>query len=484
MYSVLLQSSNVAKTSSGKVTLSHSNGTLLTSIAYGELPGYTGWARPSITSAPLYEIESMTPKPHYANRYINIILKCPSCRNRSNAQFYVRMYGPNILGIATPLGRGRYEIKFLPRDEGSFWIEVVLTFSTVPDCNSFPLLKGKDPSYEGYLLPEFPLSVYIIGTNRLPLEDRLCQIQDLQVKSVYDGMKLGTWRVVHKNNARSRHTVRMNTTKNHISLRGYQEGHNSLGIFADYQPVNCNIIRDKDIGNVSFTLNSCLSNRLQNKSLRVVFIGDSVMRMQKEYFEQVINSSYVKVSWICIWGLIPAYDIFTSKIDGLRNSGEEVIILVNSGLHDISVLCSMNRQKDRESYMPQQFSCVEEYRSALTRLTEYISNYPARLRIFQTTSAGWMKWGNYGFAWNPTAAQAYPQSTHFVDVFNRIAFEVLFDFENIKIMDGYWLSLARPDNRQVSIDNAAGKHLVHPGLEVLGAMGRTWLTIVLSSLEC
>jgi hypothetical protein len=51
------------------------------------------------------------------------------------------------------------------------------------------------------------------------------------------------------------------------------------------------------------------------------------------------------------------------------------------------------------------------------------------------------------------------------------------------VVDGYWITLARPDNREVNIDNAIGKHMVHAGQEVLDAMTRVWLTIVWNGLQ-
>jgi hypothetical protein len=71
-----------------------------------------------------------------------------------------------------------------------------------------------------------------------------------------------------------------------------------------------------------------------------------------------------------------------------------------------------------------------------------------------------------------------------VDAFNNVALRVLDGYDGFDIVDGYWLSLARPDNRQVDKANAVGKHLVHPGLEVLQAMVRTWMTVALSRLGC
>ena len=44
------------------------------------------------------------------------------------------------------------------------------------------------------------------------------------------------------------------------------------------------------------------------------------------------------------------------------------------------------------------------------------------------------------------------------------------------------ITLARPDCREIGADNAIGKYLVHPGTEVVDAMARIWLTVVLNVL--
>ena len=80
-----------------------------------------------------------------------------------------------------------------------------------------------------------------------------------------------------------------------------------------------------------------------------------------------------------------------------------------------------------------------------------------------------------------------PVATEFIDFFNDIAFEVLQDaFPTISIMDGYWVSYARPDNREIAPGKkkTLERKLSHPGLEVVSVMLRTWATIVAQSDVC
>ena len=463
------------------------------SIQLGELPGYTGWARPASTDAAFYEIEYMTPGPHFAHEEIVLIVRCDGdrCSTAVWAQFYVRMYGPAILtGRVTSINRGRYEIKFLPRDAGKYWMEVVLTFSMGEDFGNFPISKnskggarGRDPSYEGHLLPGFPRAVEIsAGDGGGPIDDRRCEADDLRVLSINDGMRMATWRVVDKVNSMHHQKPKKKT----IDMIGYQEGHNSLGIWADYQPINCNLIANT--GSLRPLIKQCALDRLGGKPVHFVFIGDSVIRLQWDLLMHGTTSSLVKSTMISTrGGIIQTLQNVTSTLSELSTEGEEIVIIFNTGLHDISVFCSDKDNKRRPGYSvvsPKEFVCIEEYQENFTQLVEFLSSFPARVKVFQTTTAGWMKWGNYGFAWNPASAQVFSKSTHFVDALNHIAFRVFDDYDGFDIVDGYWVTLARPDNRQVDEYNSIGKHLVHPGMEVLRAMVRTWMTLVLSKLKC
>jgi hypothetical protein len=73
-------------------------------------------------------------------------------------------------------------------------------------------------------------------------------------------------------------------------------------------------------------------------------------------------------------------------------------------------------------------------------------------------------------------------SSNMVAHFNEIAYNVLSRVDGIHVLDVYWLTPARPDNRQVGLgNNVLGEHMVHSGQEVLHAMARAWIQVLLLS---
>jgi hypothetical protein len=73
-----------------------------------------------------------------------------------------------------------------------------------------------------------------------------------------------------------------------------------------------------------------------------------------------------------------------------------------------------------------------------------------------------------------------PMATDVIPHFNDIAFGVLQkNFPDIDLMDGYWITYSRPENREVG---SVGSKLSHPGLEVLSGMTRIWSMVILERI--
>lgn len=69
------------------------------------------------------------------------------------------------------------------------------------------------------------------------------------------------------------------------------------------------------------------------------------------------------------------------------------VIIFNSGLHDVDILCSLKRQKTRTEIdaISNGLPCEDAYRDGMTQLVGYISGFPAELKVFRSTTAGWQK---------------------------------------------------------------------------------------------
>ena len=113
------------------------------------------------------------------------------------------------------------------------------------------------------------------------------------------------------------------------------------------------------------------------------------------------------------------------------------------------------------------------------------SMFPADLIIFRTTNAAWMRWGNFPIAWPPAENQTIIRSTHVVRMFNDIAIHLIKEAGyDVKVYDVFWMSWSRPDDTEISSDNAIGRHLVHLGHDTLKASLRKLFTMVLEHFGC
>jgi len=246
--------------------------------------------------------------------------------------------------------------------------------------------------------------------------------------------------------------------------------------------------------NVSSIANETLggvNDEVSFEGVHVIFIGDSVMRLVRFFFLKLVQGSFgIKVTFIETNGGIHA------TMHGIKSTLEDIqrkeeganvkrVIMFNSGLHDIDILCSSKRAKTRNTtnVMSEGESCSDAYREAMVQLIHVLDEYPADLKVFRSTTAGWHKYGNYGFSWRANNMQPMSRSPHLAHHFNTIAYDIIQkQSNNIIIADGYWLTLPRPDHTQTSLENQVGKHLVHPGFEVLSVFARRWFMLILLGL--
>jgi hypothetical protein len=463
----------------------------------GELPGYTGWARPETTLAGYFTTTSLSNLQPRTGQEFSITVQCRGHEDCSNGAslFFLRAYGPSVIsGYVVNEGQGVYKMEFLPLDPGAYTVEVVLTFSNPPSLDSFPLPSDQpEPPYEGFLLPGFPLQIYVQESvddkeNSRGHDGDMCSFDHLIESSPTSALAKARWKVKSKSNGPN---YISGTQNKKISEAGYIEGINSLGIQMAYDYVsNCTLLAPAAFAKTQGNNHPFVRCR---KNLQIIFIGDSVMRVQKAMFDGMVSHlPHITTSYVNLYGgyrrceKLGRPDIKIHLDDVQRRAPNDAkAILFNTGLHDIHRLCGQEWTDDRYEYLDKdkldsgQFGCANEYRSLLKDFAELIKAFPADLKIFQSSTGAWPKYGNFGLNW-AYGAQALPVAPEAVSFFNDIAFQVLEEYhESIQIMDGYWITYSRPDNREIG---DTGQKLSHPGLEVQSAMSRIWSILILERL--
>jgi hypothetical protein len=485
----------------------HSNLHLPT-LGVADLPGYTGWGRPASTLAGRFRIKQRDEVAVVHHNW-TVTVTCDGCYKDGRPQwFFVRAYGPAILnGVVERLAGNtdEYQITIHPVLEGQYSVEVVLTYSYAMDPDSFPLAEGSPPSYEGYMLPMFPLTVHVTNRDSSVVAvshdntSPYCSIDQLTVTeqslTKTPVWNRASWRVTSANadmSPGSKQSEHNDATPS-VSLEGYALGRNSLGFTATYEFSNCRLLEQFVPSAVALSFPSiCLKS--WKPQVHIVLIGDSVLRLQKTWIEkQVLSTKDVKITYLELYGGA----LRCSRLSGpnvtafvddpvLRDTAQGPrIVIFNTGMHDIHRLCGQEWSDDRLLYLTKTestASCTTMYRLAIRELASTVKKIPADAYIFQTTTAAWPKYGNFGVAWDPRYAQELPLDSAFVERFNDIAISEVQSLSQsganrqarIHIVDAYWITLARPDNREISVKAEIGKKLSHPGLEVVAHMVRTW----------
>ncbi|KAL7556644.1 hypothetical protein ACA910_003945 [Epithemia clementina (nom. ined.)] len=571
------------------------------SLRMGDLPGYTGWARPSWTTAHWYKVLfDSSAQPQVGIPYhIQIVCRveddddvshddtnthdkdhnqdksatiCPSF----NATFYVRAYGPTILtGTVEKVNQEKdgyklhryYQVTLLFLEPGDYALEIVLAFSHVPSLDQFPLpTTMAEPAYEGYLLPAMPAFLTVhdhddddddCNSNHKnathpesPLskphperQQRICQAPaDLYESSPTSSLERETWLVQSKvsssssssslstttiqpavwsllrYNASSPSNDKNNSTidqsnvsdnnNNNVPFVGYQQGLNSIGFRMEYHATHCRLL---PLSTLVPALVKVAATAVPLQRLHMVWIGDSNMDRQRTFFSTLLNEYFPDYNYHRVLQNTMLYTndglyLQNPKIrEGLtalfanRNDNDKFVLLFNAGLHDIDKLCTKDygqrRQDDNltvdhddndTNSDASTFSCLHRYRNDLEELIQTVLDFPFALRVFQTTTAGWLKWGVYGYQWPLTKFQIYPRDSHACQVWNeQVAWPLMTQY-HISVMDAYWLSHSRPDHREI-INHADANtpqrtKLVHLGVELYDVLLRKWLTLILITI--
>ena len=334
------------------------------------------------------------------------------------------------------------------------------------------------------LLAGFPTSLQVVepteSSSRITTTgDRrpACAARHLYEYDTTSALPKGRWKVSHLIRGRGQ----VPDSSNRTSYNAYRYGLGSVGFQMDYMYNDC------DLAPLSFLMNQ--STHLPDKSrTTIVFIGDSTMRNQhllfEELFGKILSSVYLKTND----GLLVRMPEIIAGLQDLtqrHHKGEldNIYILFNAGLHEIDILCNQEFIKSRQrviSIPDANFSCTDQYYSILVSLTQRVLHVPSALSVFQSTSAGWLRWGNYGFAWNPTRTQLYPEAPQACADFNGIAYDVMDEYD-VPVIDSFWLTRARSDHREIDKNNGRGKKMVHAGQELNEVLLRQWMSLVLQA---
>lgn len=448
----------------------------------GELPGYTGWARPSSTLAGSFEMVRPCSRTTQVDTEWTCRIQCrhKACR-RGGSLFFVRAYGLAVLpGRVKDYRNGKYDVTVLPLDEGVYTVEVVLTFSNPPAFDKFPLKKYTEPAYEGYMLPGFPLFVSVVGSESSQSSPRIssnaiaqpiCTMADMLESSPTSAIETGRWLVEEKMIYRlfspSQHS-------NTVSLEGYRRGENSLGIRMDFHRKECSFVDEATLKDPR-TLQTCLRSKPHPKRLwHILFVGDSNLEKQFELFRDVeIFRPWSFLSYISTKdGLrkrLPEVEHFLRELlenDAIEGVQKDYVIIFNSGLHDIVFLCGNGYFGIEPDLARGNARCVDTYHQQIRQFANMIKQFPSVMTVFQTTQAAWPKWGAAsGSTWLPNTTQPMPFASDFAAHFNEIARQAMEEFK-IPTMDSYWLTLSRPDHREVMPDNKLSDKMAHAEREV------------------
>jgi hypothetical protein len=272
------------------------------------------------------------------------------------------------------------------------------------------------------------------------------------------------------------------------------------GIHMAYEYTNCHLPKLEELRTQLVHL---VERRRQHsdKPILVAFVGDSVMALQYRNFKALIDGIHgIETMHNSIAGGLGAVMRRLRVTSILGNSEEEkaTYVLYNSGLHDILNLCTQERKELRKRYIDyakwpseeRPFSCTAIYQELMQELRHMMESLPVELQVYQSTNAAWPMYGMLGENRNENhTLHPFSLSPHMVSEFNDLVINNVFTNNANSthtapaIMDGFFMTAARPDNREVTNSNALGCKMVHPGIEVVDAMTQVWTTMIIDHLE-
>ena len=315
-------------------------GTTTPCIKLGDLPGYSGWARPSSSLvSSFYIVDESAFGSGRIVAYQNFTFHVATdhfAGQRGGALFFVRAYGSSVLtGTVEDLRNGTYSITLFPMDDGPYTVEVVLTFSQHPEWEAFPV--QNQSGYEGFLLQSFPRAIFVSRPKTMTTRDkayRICRPSDLFERDFFSALRWGRWKVV---NQTRNQPYSLGSQYEPLDQQLYASGERSLGIQMDYQPSNCSLLPIDLLSDLSFQRRLTRFVSVSAKPLHIVFVGDSNMiRLHQLFQKQFGKSPWLFATMVGIRrGILPRLQDTKERLADLSSLDHHFFVVFNSGLHDI-----------------------------------------------------------------------------------------------------------------------------------------------------
>ena len=458
-----------------------------------ELPGYTGWVRPLATRARAFRLarvdgyDPRTAQPPPAR--LTFWLEGPS-----GAALFARALGPGLeANFSSERANGSYAIELELRDPGAWHVEVIVEFSHAPRTSRrFPSDGGNsDPSYEGYPIRGSPFAIELPASEQPAAPLAVCNT------SAQAAAYRGRWRLSRRAVVSSDDEVR---TQRRLAPKEEPIAHaGRLDLRFEHVGAGCQLMDPRRL------LNDCGDGSWRGggasnwRPPHVVLLGDSTMRMQylalhTWLLEQQLSGwrlSYVELLDGMAVNLARALATMRAVAADTDANTHRLVVHFNSGLHDIDKYCGnmgwAKAFRKSHGFALDTGDCVAEYGVRLGTLRDGVRALAPALAVFRTSTAGWPKWGNWGFAFNnaASAAQPYTSSPRFVSRFNAEAHRVMADSAaaaaDVVVLDAFAPSLPRADHTQRTTLEI-GKHMVHHGREVVVLQNLQLLHVILAEL--
>ena len=377
-----------------------------------DLPGYTGWARPQESIAPMLGVAGPSTASIEVSRPATFRIECLQGDKRCHsggAGLYIRFYGP---ALQTPdaivdYRNGTYSIEVTFHDPGHWFMEAVVEYSVAPPQSAIFPNEIEEKYYEGYPIPGSPLPFrvadappqsaifpngieekyyegYPIPGSPLPFVRGACMPAQLS------GLR-GRWKLIGRMqpwNSISKHQ------KADVNMA-------LLGLRFGFEPYTCSLLPMEQL------LEKCGQHLPAQQ--QIVLVGDSTMRVQLEVLkaqQQTCGPGHPLKQWNVHYirtdgGLRLTIDHVVQELRSIRERyrNTPMAVLFNSGLHDTDKYCGVGGWvKWREAQKLNITDCVEQYGELFERLQDAMLRLqPRPLLMFRSSTSAWQKWGNWGF---------------------------------------------------------------------------------------